>query len=378
MTVRLAYLEKRCYAGRNLFVGEFIMTQLFLGAVSSIVHLLFFLAFGSLTLTIFRRKKEFNFFLVPVVGFFVYYGCFEILAFPMTLLLVPLHILTIAWGIISLVVLAAAAFFCAGIWRKAAKGLLKSVREDKAAAAGFLILVAVQLLFAAVYNLNSPDAAYYVGNISTSVYTDTMGRYNPYTGRMLSNFNVRYVTATYYLEQAVFCQALKVHPMVQAKTAFPMLILFLCNLLYYQIGKELFSSKRKKAVAFACGVLFFWIMTANPAVGAFLYYRTFEGKAILHGLALPWLLLIFLKLYRNERDRFWWFQIFAVSLGSVAISTSSMTLIPAAVLAGTVPLLFWRKRWSLCGHYAASVIPDILVLILYVSVNAGFLRLSAR
>ena len=55
-----------------------------------------------------------------------------------------------------------------------------------------------------------------------------------------------------------------------------------------------------------------------------------------------------------------------------------MTLIPAAVLAGTVPLLFWRKRWSLCGHYAASVIPDILVLILYVSVNAGFLRLSAR
>ena len=72
------------------------MKQLFLGGISLGFHFYFFLAFGSLFRKILGRKEGLNRYsplFTPVLGLFLYYGLFELLALPMTLLLVPLHVL---------------------------------------------------------------------------------------------------------------------------------------------------------------------------------------------------------------------------------------------------------------------------------------------
>lgn len=77
------------------------MKQLFLGGISLGFHFYFFLAFGSLFRKILGRKEGLNRYsplFTPVLGLFLYYGLFELLALPMTLLLVPLHVLTVVWG----------------------------------------------------------------------------------------------------------------------------------------------------------------------------------------------------------------------------------------------------------------------------------------
>lgn len=92
------------------------MKQLFLGGISLCVHLYFFLAFGSLFRKILGRKKGCSWYsplFTPVLGLFLYYGFFEILALPMTLLLVPLHVLTVVWGAALAAVGLAAVFLCA-------------------------------------------------------------------------------------------------------------------------------------------------------------------------------------------------------------------------------------------------------------------------
>lgn len=68
------------------------MKQLFLGGISLGFHFYFFLAFGSLFRKILGRKEGLNRYsplFTPVLGLFLYYGLFELLALPMTLLLVP-------------------------------------------------------------------------------------------------------------------------------------------------------------------------------------------------------------------------------------------------------------------------------------------------
>lgn len=354
------------------------MKQLLLGGVSLGLHLYFFVAFGSLFLKLRKKEETFSWCFTPVLGLFIYYGLFELLAFPMTLLLAPLHLLTISWGVILAIVGVAAVFFCGSMWGKSLKKLWSVLMKHKGVFLVLLLLVAVQLVYEAVYGLNSPDAAFYVGNVSTSLYTDTMGRYSAYTGKALSRFNIRYVTAAYYLDNAAYCQALGLHPMVQMKTIAPVMNLFMANLIYYHMGMLLFHGNRKKAAAFGCAVLFFGILAGNMTYSGFTYYRSFEGKAMLCGMIIPFLLTAFLKLYGNHKDEMAWWSIFFVSLGGVCLTTSSMTLVPAAVAAGGLTLMLTKKNWKLIPRAILCVLPDILVLCLYMAVKLDWITLSAK
>lgn len=54
-------------------------------------------------------------------------------------------------------------------------------------------VVLLQCLIVIFYEDTTVDAAYYVGTVSTSVYTDTLGRYNPFNGAIQKAFQARYV-----------------------------------------------------------------------------------------------------------------------------------------------------------------------------------------
>ncbi len=354
------------------------MKQLCLGGVTLVVHLYLFLAFGSLFLKVLKKEERFSWCFVPVLGMFVYYGCFELLALPMTLFLVPLHVLTASWGMIMGIVGIAGAFFSGKLWIQKGKSLAAVMRRSRLLFGCLILLTGLQLLYGAAYYSNSADAAFYVGNVSTSLYTDTLGRYSPYTGKALSGFQVRYVTAAYYLENAVFCSLFRVHPMVLVKTITPVLVFFLANLLYYHFGMALFSGNRKKAAGFTALVFFFGLMAGAPEFSGFLFYRTFEGKAMLYALALPCLFLLFLELYRNPKERLFWWSIFAVSLGTVCLTTSSMTVIPAAVGAATLVIMILKKTIRPLLPALFGILPDLCLLAFYLAVKINDLKLPAK
>lgn len=105
------------------------------------------------------------------------------------------------------------------------------------------------------YEDTTVDAAYYVGTVSTSVYTDTLGRYNPFNGAIQKAFQARYVFSAYPMHNAVWCRLLGIHPIVQAKQVMSCMNVVTANLIIYQIGKRLFDGNRKKAdlmLVFVC------------------------------------------------------------------------------------------------------------------------------
>ena len=380
------------------------MKQLFLGGISLCFHLYFFLAFGSLFRKFLGRKEGLNRYsplFTPVLGLFLYYGLFEILALPMTLLLVPLHVLTVVWGAALAAVGLAAAFLCGRDWVKSAKNLRNVFQKQKGIYLLAGILVLAQMAYVAAYDLNAADAAYYVANISTSLYTDTLGRYNPYTGFLSSVFNIRYVTAAWYLDTAAFAKVFHVHPMVLAKTINPVMWTFLADLVYYQLGYELFRGKReeaaeklladsgkergngllsvrKKAVAFLTAAVFFLLLAGNQEFSGFVFYRAYEGKAMLEGLVIPFLFLLFVRICRDAEDRLAWWGVFFVSLGAVCLTTSSMTVVPAAVFAGILPTALKKRKIRPLFRALLAIVPDLLVMALYLAVKLKFVTLAAK
>ncbi len=110
------------------------MKQLSLGGISLGFHFYFFRLSEAFSGKFWGRKEGLNRYsplFTPVLGLFLYYGLFELLALPMTLLLVPLHVLTVVWGAALAAVGLAAAFLCGRDWVKSGKTLVESLRNSR-------------------------------------------------------------------------------------------------------------------------------------------------------------------------------------------------------------------------------------------------------
>ena len=158
---------------------------------------------------------------------------------------------------------------------------------------------------------------------------------------------------------------------------------FLADLVYYQLGYELFRGKdllavRKKAVAFLAAAVFFFFLAGNQEFSGFLFYRAYEGKAMLEGLVIPFLFLLFVRIYREPEDHLAWWTLFFVSLGAVCLSTSSMTVVPAAVFAGILPTALKKKKIRPLIRAFLAILPDVAVLMLYLAVKLRIVTLVAK
>ena len=226
------------------------MKQLFLGGISLGFHFYFFLAFGSLFRKILGRKEGLNRYsplFTPVLGLFLYYGLFELLALPMTLLLVPLHVFDGCLGRSPGSCRTCSGFFMrqrlgeirktlAEIFKKQ-PGDLSSGRSPRAGSDDLCGGLRSQLGGCGIL-----CGKYHVTSFIRIRWGDTI----PIPVFLSSVFNIRYVTAAGISIRRLFAKVFHVHPMVLAKTINPVMWTFLADLVYYQLGYALFRGKREE------------------------------------------------------------------------------------------------------------------------------------
>lgn len=322
-------------------------------------------------------KKNFTCPMAVVSGFFLYFTLFEAVALPMTLLGMSLTALGIVWIVIALGMNVWAVAVGRKLWAQEIKGILYMVGKHPAVTACVIVCVLIQMAIVFIHMDYSPDAAYYVGQVSTDVYTDTLARFDPYTGSMRSGFKLRYLFSTFPDYNAVCAKMLFLHPLKQAKVVMPEIIIVTANLIYYQIGKALFREDYKRS---AYLVIFVFIINLYSntiyTTANFLLFRTYEGKAILGNLIIPCLFLCMIKLYQEKADLTVKLLMLVCGCSSVTFSSSSMMLIPVAVSAGALPYIVLRKRFKMIGWYLVWVLPVTAAMILYFLLEKGILNLK--
>lgn len=345
-----------------------MMIQLFLLAGVLFLYFFFYYACGALAVRLFPAS-DFSFARTTVLGFFVYYFLFTVLALPMKVLLWPLSRLSAAWAVVLLLI--TILFFLTG--RKQFGSRLARFQSlfsgrQKYVTLALLFLVAFQLL---CFNLNDEtyaiwDQSYYLGDTATSLYTNTISQYNPYTGKILDYLNPEYLLETYQNHSAVMCQLLHLHPMIETLTVMASAVIILYQLIMYEIGRFLFHGNRARAtlmLAFLCllNCFSFNLFTAAE----FLIIRPSEGKTILAVLIIPALLYCFLKTLQNPDGRTWWIYSALVILGSFGLNMSSIFMIPFELTAFYVPLTLHKKQPRILVRYLLLLVPCILMAALY-------------
>lgn len=343
------------------------MLQLIKAVAVTVLYLFFYYITGSLVLHFLPVPEEDSRISGRLIlGFFAYQFLFTVAALPMKMLLLPLSWLSAVWAgclavlFVLFLILERKAF---------AERVCRVFREGERASLFLLAIVILAQLF--LFNLNDEtfalwDQSYYIGDTATSLYTNTISQYDPYTGYQLDNLNREYLLETYQNHSAVMCQLLHIHPMIEVRTVMTSVVILLYQLIFYEIGMLLFRRDRLKS-AFMLGVLFFLnLFSFNLyTAGEFLMFRPFEGKTILAVLIIPGLFWLFLHTAAEPGYRSYWCHSFLVILGSFGLNMSSIFMIPFEISAFYIPLAIKKKKMSIYLKYLILLLPCAAFVALY-------------
>lgn len=313
-----------------------------------------------------------------LAGFFLYYSLFTLLAVPMVYRWRPFSMLSCAWSITVIVVIMCSLLINRKLIGSNLKQFGDYLKGNTAFAIGAALIVAIQLIIVVSAYQFTLDAAYYVANVATTVQTNTMNIYDPYSGDWQDHFEMRYFFATYPLQDAVMCSVFKIPALLQTKTIMASVVIILTNMLYCMIGRRLgLKNKGILLMLVFAGVINFYFITIYTASN-FLMTRTYEGKSILGNIVLPGILYLYMKLLEENRGRYW-MLLFVLSFGSTVISNSANMLVPAALLVLFLPYCI---RLMMKGQKAEAVksafkvllcmLPCLLMVFIYIAYVRGY------
>lgn len=342
------------------------------------LHMYAFLSFGSILCSI-LKIKTFSFLNATISGFFIYFAFFEIIALPLILAKEPLSTLSVIWITVCILCCVVATWFYHQQWFSVFKHFGKqSIHNINVWCVLLAVIIVGQLVMVVCNQYITADSAYYIGMATTAVHTNTMEIFSPYTGQIQNAFELRYIFSTYPMHNAVFSQVFGLHPLIQTRTVMSGIVILMVNALYYLIGSELFRGDSRKAILFVVALLCINLSIHSIYTNAaFLFYRTYEGKAIIGNVFMSMIVYCVILLYQNRDDRWTWWSLFFVSASCVAISSSGMFLVPFALFAGLFPLVLYTRKMKIFRNTVLVILPVCVYFLIYFLCSLGILTLPA-
>lgn len=344
----------------TIYVGIILLIQVFI-----------FLSFGILLSKICKFHLQ-SLSVTLLSGFIFYISIFGAIALPMIMSIQPLSTLTYTFMAVTGIALIATVILCHKQYVALVRHTYHGLKQHSYMLIILLAAVFLQQLYVFNYIDWSADASYYIGKVTTDVYTNTMGCFDPYTGNSFNALDSRRVFTCFEDYNAVISQFFNIHPIKQAKLIMPQMLILFTSIFYYQIGLELFDSDKKKADLLVCFVVlldFFSNTLYTPST--FLLTRTYEGKSILANILIPGLIYCFVLLWKKQRIRFARIFLFILSFSSCIFSSSSMLIIPVGVTAGLIPWIVKEKKWKELWFWLLCILPNLFVCIMYLLSTKG-------
>ena len=347
------------------------MIKLAIALLMVFVNFIMFFLYGSLITGRFK-KTGFSATISIITGFFVLLIVFDLCCFPVMLKWRPLSLLSGIWLAVTLGLCAVSVLINRRLFAECFKRIGRFIAGHPYFTAAAVLLVLAQLVIIGLSYDFTLDASYYVARVTTDVTTNTINIYDPYTGEWTDHFEFRYFFSTYPTLCAVIAYLTGIHPLTFMKVVMSLTSVILFNLLMFMIGRELFEGAVQKQLAFMFFVglmLFFFSSIYTPA--QFLVTRSYEGKAILGNVVLPFILYLTLLIYKDVRRTDSYVYLFITCLGATALSNSANMLLPAMLFCTLLPAFIKFRARRILVSACLSAAPCIILLLLYVAYVKG-------
>ena len=253
--------------------------------------------------------------------------------------------------------------------------------EDKLYFLIFLLLVGFQLYMVFTRASFDGDDAYYGVQGLIAQQKATLYRINPYTGRS-APLDTRHVMALIPVWEAFIGRMSGIHATIIAHSVAPLVLLPLTYLVYFQIGKKLFSGKKQGMLPVFMIIMALFQIFGNVSIytnETFLLTRTWQGKSVAGNFMIPAVFWIFLCLFeqkdREEGDvkapdqKVFYLLLACLNLAA-GISSSLAVLLCSFLTAGLGVLFALRKRkFSILVKVGLTCIPGALYVLTYLIIS---------
>lgn len=354
------------------------MKELMMCALALLALLYLFIAFGSLGLFLLRQRFRLTWALV--LGFFLYFALFQLLYLPCVMAKARLSFLGLLWMALCLVLGILALVLCRRMWGAALRAFCRRKRRhpwEGVLALCVLLAMGFQIYYMVRYGYNGYDTQYYIGTVATGVHTDTMFVYNAVTGMKEEVLPLRYALSGFYMNWAIWCQALHVTPVLFMRYGVGALCALLANSILYELGRLFFPRRKAEngcwVVLVGIGLNFFF--RTMYTTSEFLLLRSYEAKAYCANVVLPALFLACMWIWKKRDRKKWWIYLGTMMAAASTVSMSAMTTAPAlvgAMLSGRVLACRGHRR---VGSLILCLLPCLLYLGAYLLADSGAFRL---
>ena len=325
-----------------------------------------------------------------VSGYLVMFALFELICIPIAITVIY-HSFSLLSNIFAAAALLLSALGVIAALKKHKKGdgLMPVNREslkiyhpeDKLYFLIFFLLVGFQMYMVFTRASFDGDDAYYGVQGLIAQQKDTLYRINPYTGRS-APLDTRHVMALVPVWEAFIGRMSGIHATIIAHSVAPLVLLPLTYLVYFQIGKKLFSGKKQGMLPVFVIIRALFQIFGNVSIytnETFLLTRTWQGKSVAGNFMIPAVFWISLCLFeqkdREEGDvkapdqKVFYLLLACLNLAA-GISSSLAVLLCSLLTAGLGVLFALRKRkFSILVKVGLTCIPGALYVLTYLIIS---------
>lgn len=196
-----------------------------------------------------------------------------------------------------------------------------------------VLIVFIQTFIVYKYTHIDEDDAFYVATAVAANETDSMFKYDVYTGEEYSKFPARYVLSPFPILLATLASIVGLHVTILSHTFLPLLLIPLAYFIYVLIASELFRCDYKKVSIFIIVISFLNIFGSYSVytTSSFLLFRIWQGKAVLANIIVPIVIYLFILLMKYKKKHVNWLMLFLTAFCGSLVSSMGIVLFPVLV-----------------------------------------------
>lgn len=331
----------------------------------------------------FISDEKRNLGVILLAGYLFMWAVFEIITIPAVILIQYDNFLfVLRWFMAAAILIAIAGIL---LWymdkKEAARFIRKPLLSDmirerpdperKIEWLLFFALVGFQLYMAVTRASFDGDDAYYVVQSLMAQQSGGMYKNLPYTGRS-AVLDARHALAVFPMWITFVAVKADIHATILSHVVMPLVLIPLSYLIFYEIGKALFPSRKENVPVFMI-IMGMLQMFGNVSIytnETFFLTRTWQGKSVAGSFVIPMLFLLLLWIFNKEHKRGdsdigVWILLVCLNMASGICSSIAVFLMVIIVMATAVCLMMVERDINIPVKMGLTCIPNVLYVLLY-------------
>lgn len=321
---------------------------------------------------------------ILLAGYLLMWAAFEVITIPAVILIQDNNfVFVLRWFMIVSILLAAAGLCIWYMGRKKKGGMkpqfkfpdmewLKRGPEAKIEWLLFMAIVGFQLYMAVTRASFDGDDAYYVVQSLNAQQVGTMYKYVPYTG-WTTTLDVRHALAVFPIWIAFVAVKSGIHATIVSHVVMPLILIPLSYLIYYEIAKVLFASRRENIPVFMI-IMGIFQMFGNVSIytnETFFLTRTWQGKAVVCSFIIPMMFLLLLWIFDGEpgkkaQDTGLWVMLVCLNMATGICSSLAVFIMTILLAVAALCFAVVERAPKILLKLGLTCIPSAVYVLVYV------------